>query len=94
MIMSVVNIRKSSYNVYIGRGSIWGNPFVIGIDGNRGVVIDKYRDYMIKRLESGSIAIERLLELDGKVLGCYCAPLPCHGNVLLELIEKEKRCMT
>ena len=45
----IVNLRKRNYNVYIGRGSKWGNPFIIGRDGNRKEVIDKYREYIINK---------------------------------------------
>ena len=44
----VVNKYKESYDVYIGRGSIWGNPFIIGKDGDRDEVIKKYEDYIKK----------------------------------------------
>lgn len=40
----VVNLRKEKYDVNIGRGSKWGNKFVIGRDGDRGEVIRKYRE--------------------------------------------------
>lgn len=42
MITKVVNLYKEPYDVYIGRGSPWGNPFVIGKDGDRKECIDKY----------------------------------------------------
>lgn len=66
--------------VYIGRPSKWGNPFVIGPDGSRKEVIAKYERWLF---ESG--AISDISELTGKNLVCWCAPLPCHGDVLLRL---------
>ena len=42
----VVNKYKHVYDVYIGRGSKWGNPFVIGKDGTREEVINKYEEYL------------------------------------------------
>ncbi|MFF2053745.1 DUF4326 domain-containing protein [Leifsonia sp. NPDC058194] len=74
----VVNKRKETYDVYIGRGSIWGNPFVIGRDGDRAEVIRKYEAYLASRPE----LIARLPELRGKRIGCFCAPQACHGDVL------------
>ncbi len=68
--------------VYIGRGSKWGNPFVIGRDGNREEVIEKYRN----RLMFDDMVLE-VKELIGKDLVCYCAPQACHGDVLMEFIE-------
>lgn len=76
----VVNIKKNEpYDVYIGRGSKWGNPFY---EGNRKENIERYRIYII----NDQNLIDSLPELKGKRLGCFCAPLPCHGDVLIELM--------
>ena len=82
---SVVNIKNnpSVDYVYIGRPSKWGNPFVIGRDGNRDEVVRKYLDYI---LENQNL-LNDLHELKGKNLGCYCAPELCHGDVLIVLNE-------
>jgi hypothetical protein len=79
----VVHCKRDRYDVYIGRPSKWGNPFVIGRDGTREQVIAKYRAYILRRPE----LIAALLELRGKTLGCWCAPQPCHGEVLAELAD-------
>lgn len=79
----VVHCKKKPYDIYIGRGSKWGNPFVIGKDGNREEVIEKYR----KWIKTQPKLLKALPELKGKVLGCWCFPKACHGDVLLELIE-------
>ena len=83
MVCRVVNLRYEKYGVYIGRGSKWGNRFVIGRDGNREEVIRKYREWILKN----DRLLNCLVELKGKVLGCYCKPLACHGDVLVELVE-------
>jgi hypothetical protein len=80
----VVHFKKCHYDVYIGRPSKWGNPFEIGIDGTRQEVISKYRDYVLDT----KALMDALLELEGKILGCWCHPLPCHGDVLVELVRK------
>jgi hypothetical protein len=67
--------------VYIGRGSKWGNPFVIGRDGDRAAVIAKYERYLRSRHD----LLLALDELRGKDLVCFCAPLACHGDLLLRL---------
>ncbi len=68
--------------MYIGRGSPWGNPFRIGQDGmTREQVIERYREWV----RNGGLGTRSTLELRGKDLVCWCAPLPCHGDVLLEL---------
>ena len=82
--MRVVNLRKEQYEVYIGRGGKWGNPFVIGKDGDREVVIKKYKEYLLGNKE----LLESLKELEGKVLGCYCKPYGCHGDVLVEMLGR------
>jgi hypothetical protein len=43
---TVANKYYQNYDVYIGRGSKWGNPFVIGKDGDRDEVIAKYREWI------------------------------------------------
>lgn len=83
----VVHCRKADYQVYIGRGSKWGNPFKIGPDGSRKDVIKKYREWILEP-ERASLR-ESLHELRGKILGCYCKPLACHGDVLAELADEE-----
>jgi len=80
----VVNKMVQEYDVFIGRPSKWGNPFVIGKDGTREEVIEKYRAYILKKPE----LLACLVELKGKTLGCFCKPLPCHGDVLVELIKE------
>jgi hypothetical protein len=84
MVCKVVNLRKEGYDVYIGRGSKWGNPFVIGKDGTREEVIDKYRVWIM----SQPPLLNEIQELKGKVLGCFCKPKACHGDVIVELLEK------
>lgn len=78
----VVNKYKSAFDVYIGRGSKWGNPFVIGKDGNREQVIERFREHLWQQIKSGDVTINELKELNGKRLGCFCKPLPCHGDVI------------
>jgi hypothetical protein len=80
----VVHCKKEKYDAYIGRGSIWGNPFRIGEDGNREEVIQLYMDYLLRKPE----LIMRIGELKGKILGCWCDPLPCHGDVLSALANR------
>jgi hypothetical protein len=80
----VVHCKRALFDVYIGRPSKWGNPFVIGRDGNREQVIEKYRAYM---LANPTLLAAVKPELKGKVLGCWCAPQSCHGDVLAELAD-------
>jgi len=82
----VVHCKKEKYDVYIGRPSRWGNPFTIGRDGTRDEVIAKYRTYLMR---SDSL-MKALPELKGKILGCWCKPKPCHGDILVELADMEE----
>jgi hypothetical protein len=72
--------------VYIGRPSKWGNPFVIGPDGSREDVIQKYRAWLYSRPD---IMAEARRELKGQDLLCYCAPKTCHGDVLLGIANDD-----
>ena len=78
--MRVVHCKREPYDVYIGRPSKWGNPFLIGRDGTREEVVAKYREW-VERQDLDPT------ELRGKTLGCWCAPKPCHGDVLVELAQ-------
>lgn len=87
--MKVLNKRDVSVSAgaYIGRGSAWGNPYVIGQDGDRAEVIKKFREY------ASAVILDKpdwLMPLIGKNLVCFCAPLACHGDVLLEMIGEQK----
>lgn len=86
----VVHCKQADYDVYVGRGRCpqtdkyygWGNPFVEGRDGTRQEVIEKFRELVLSRPDYRERAIR---QLRGKVLGCWCAPQPCHGDVLAEI---------
>jgi len=80
----VVNIKKEGCDVYIGRGSPWGNKYAIGKDGTREQVVQKYLEWILEQTE----LLEQLETLKGKRLGCWCAPELCHGDVLVALIEE------
>lgn len=82
----VVNKQIDRYDVYIGRGSLFGNPFRVVIDGTREEVIALYRTWFMQRLAQPKFeqAVERLR---GKRLGCFCKPLACHGDVIVEYLE-------
>ena len=79
----VVHCKRATYDIYIGRPGKWGNPFVIGKDGPRDEVLEKYKTWLLSRGDlMGSLA-----ELQGKTLGCWCKPEACHGDVLADLAD-------
>ena len=87
--MKVLNKRTDKIPpdaVYVGRPSKWGNPFVIGRDGTREEVIEKYRVYLFAM---GNYALlSDTQELKGKDLVCWCSPLSCHADILLGLANE------
>jgi len=70
--------------VYVGRPSEWGNPYKVepGIGNTRELVIEAYREWIMNQPELLEAAKQKLR---GRDLVCWCAPLPCHADVLLEL---------
>lgn len=95
---TVVNRRFQEYDVYIGRGSIWGNPYshMQGTKAQwtvetRDQAVDSYRKYLWQKIKNGEITVDMLIALDGKRLGCYCAPQRCHGEIIVAAIEWAKQ---
>ena len=78
----VVHCKRERHDVYIGRPSIWGNPFVVGKHGVRGECVVKFREWILTQPE---LMQRTKTELKGKVLGCWCTPSACHGQVLAEI---------
>jgi hypothetical protein len=69
--------------IRIGRPSVWGNPYNITEQRDRAACIVAFRAYSTRRLAREPDWLE---PLRGKNLACYCAPLACHGDVLMELL--------
>jgi hypothetical protein len=65
----------------IDRRTRWGNPFEIPDDGHRDTVIGAYTTHYLPHKPS---LLAALPDLRGKILGCWCAPLPCHGDILIQ----------
>lgn len=74
--------------VRIDRASPWGNPFIIGIDGDRNAVCELFEKYAVWRLK---LQPDWLKPLEGRDMICWCAPLCCHGETLIKLLAKKKR---
>jgi len=90
---TIVNrYHKVPFDVYIGRPSKFGNPFKLehmGDDVERTSVVALYRAW-IWQPEQEQLRRDAIKELRGKVLGCWCAPKPCHGDVLAEIADGEE----
>jgi hypothetical protein len=90
--MKVVHCKREPYDVYIGRPSKWGNPFSHK-EGTKAFfkvnsVEEAIRLYTVW-LAGQPDLLAALPELRGKTLGCWCAPGPCHGDVLLKWANDE-----
>jgi len=87
----VVHCRKAKYDVYIGRPSIWGNPYshlpksiAETRVSSRQEALELYREYLMNTPE----LLEKLPTLRNKTLGCWCKPQDCHGDILIEVLEE------
>jgi hypothetical protein len=72
--------------VYVGRPTKWGNPFVVGKDGTRDEVINKY--WLLLCSANPPVTLADLQELRGKDLVCWCAPCACHADILLKIANR------
>jgi len=99
---TVVNLRNSAYDVYIGRAGhgksgYFGNPIIRGkkcqecgeIHWNDGDTLQCYRQYFESRLHFDKAFKDLILGLRGKILGCFCKPKPCHGDIIAEYLNQE-----
>lgn len=81
----VTHISKA-HTVYVGRPSKYGNPYVIGVHGDRLECIELFRKLVARRMKLyPSYKQEIINELRGQLLGCHCDPLPCHATILAEI---------
>jgi hypothetical protein len=80
----VVSMRSGArWDERVDRATRWGNPFVLKRDGTREEVITKYKAWLWEKIKKGEVTLADLDSLYGKVLGCWCAPLACHAEVLV-----------
>jgi hypothetical protein len=96
MSTKIINLKTNEpYDVYIGRGSVWGNPYThiknkntkaTYIVATRKEAIEKYREYLLGNEE----LMNKLEQLRGKTLACFCKPKSCHGDIIIELLSKHK----
>lgn len=99
MITTVINIKNAPVDwkddpqyVYIGRGGhghegYFGNPFPLKSGKKRGSTLDKYKVYLQRRITMDREFEQRLRELKGKTLVCFCHPKPCHGDIMAHYID-------
>lgn len=87
----VVHCKKEPFDIYIGRPSLWGNPYshksgtkAIFQVSSREEAVLKYKEYLLSNPE----LLEKIKQLKGKTLGCWCKPQACHGDVIAQVIEE------
>jgi len=75
----------SGAGIYVGRGSNWGNPFILHSHKERNYVCDMYEQYAKWRLKAEP---NWLIPLEGQSLVCHCSPERCHAETLMRLANK------
>ena len=99
---TVVHFKSDKCDVYIGRPSPWGNPWTHrgGTSAefcveSRSQAIENYRKWLLGLDFLGILCDKRawirenLPTLKGKMIGCWCSPKPCHGDVLADLCNEK-----
>lgn len=90
----VVHCKKEDYDLMVDRTTIFGNPFRVEKEEDREKMVDRYRHWLQTGENYGhpdateekrQNILNNLDKLEGKVLGCWCKPKKCHGDVLVEL---------
>ena len=93
------DFRSNPNQIYIGRGSQWGNPFThLPLEKTKAKwqvkteeeSMTSYEAWIREKLAKDPILRAQLFGLDGHELVCYCKRRPCHGDILVKLIEELK----
>lgn len=106
--ITVANGRQVGFTgldkLYIGRanphpkynlpGSVLGNPYSIGKDGDREQVVSKYRVWLWQEIKKKGVVYQELISIANRIkagnnliLTCYCKPLDCHGDIIKRAVE-------
>jgi hypothetical protein len=95
----LVNIKNTrEFDVYCGRArpnmkcdgsdGYFGNPYHVEPHG-REMAISMFRSYFERRIKTDPVFRLRVLALRGKVLACYCHPLACHVQIIIDWINAQ-----
>lgn len=92
----IVNLKNDNYTLYIGRKnthyglmeSKWHNPIKLREDTpeERKRVLLEYEEYLLSRED----LMEDIFELENQILGCWCKPKECHGDVLIRILNEKR----
>jgi hypothetical protein len=91
---TVVNLRTDGFDTYVGRAGhgydgYFGNPYRVEEYGSQAISL--FRAYFLKRVDSDPDFRSKVLALQGKRLGCFCAPSRCHADVIAEWVNLQWR---
>lgn len=79
--MTVVHCKREPFTHYIGRPSVFGNPFTVEEHG-RLTAIALFEEWARQEPR----VLDAIMALPGNaVLGCWCHKLPCHGHVIIRI---------
>ena len=88
------NWKQDKRFVYIGRPSIFGNPFshkprtlAKYMATSREDSVMKYEQYFLNRINDDPKFLAEVLKLRNKILVCFCKPLACHGDILSNFVN-------
>lgn len=100
----VVNVRLTKeYNVYCGRKGKgmegqFGNPFIVGVHGQKGECVKKFEDWLFNSKEDKAETMRNRILKEIKsndILGCFCVDGKgngeCHAKVIAKFIQQFKK---
>lgn len=86
-----VHCKRDRYDVLIDRTTRWGNPYKMSGEHDRDLVLMYFWVGLQHSQDSRFVWMrEHIHQLEGKTLGCWCAPRKCHGDLLLEYLREVK----
>lgn len=69
--------------------SKYANPFTVKKYGSARVAVEKYKEHLEKMIQRDPELRDQIKrDLGGKILGCWCKPGPCHGDVLADICNR------
>ena len=89
-IVFILNDKTGIKERFPKKQSLFANPFKINKNKTREHVIELYENYIRNEINKNDELKDELLKLKGKNLGCWCHPEPCHGDVLIKLIDEHE----
>jgi hypothetical protein len=101
LFMKTIHVKEMvAGDIYVARamknikGSVLGNPFKIGVHGNRAEVIERYRHWLWQQIKlkgevyNELVRIVKLYRENPNIrLVCWCSPKECHADVIIKAIK-------